>query len=171
MILTLSFCFFLVSCAAIPIDRYNTQKGAVIGAGAGALIGQALGGNTEGTLIGLAAGTIFGALVGNAVDAIGEDGGAVRVVTRRLAPEELVQIEIADDGCGISEENVRNLFKVFFSTKGSKGTGLGLAVTQKVIHEHGGTIDVESQLGVGTTFRIRLPLRPPDVAATDAAQG
>ena len=60
--------FFLVSCATVPPDRYNTQKGAAIGAGAGALIGQAIGANTESTLIGLAAGTIIGALVGNAVD-------------------------------------------------------------------------------------------------------
>lgn len=59
---------FLVSCATVPPDRYNTQKGAALGAGAGALIGQAIGGHTESTLIGLAAGTIIGALVGNAVD-------------------------------------------------------------------------------------------------------
>lgn len=58
----------LVSCAHYPHDRYNTQAGAAIGAGTGALLGQAIGGNTEGTLIGLAAGTILGALVGNAVD-------------------------------------------------------------------------------------------------------
>ena len=60
--------FFLFSCATVPPDRYNTQKGAAIGAGAGTLIGQAIGGNTESTLIGMAAGTIIGALVGNAVD-------------------------------------------------------------------------------------------------------
>ncbi len=56
------------SCASIPKDRYNTQKGALIGAGAGALMGQAIGRNTEGTLMGLAAGTVLGALVGNTVD-------------------------------------------------------------------------------------------------------
>ena len=58
----------IAACASVPKDRYNTQKGAAIGAGAGALIGQAIGRNTEGTLIGLAAGTILGSLVGNAVD-------------------------------------------------------------------------------------------------------
>lgn len=57
----------LVSCA-YPPDRYNTQRGALVGAGAGALLGQAIGHNTGGTLIGLAAGTILGGLVGNAVD-------------------------------------------------------------------------------------------------------
>jgi hypothetical protein len=66
--LTLALLFLLVSCATVPPDGYNTQRGAVIGAGAGALIGQAIGRNTEGTLIGLAAGSIIGALVGNAVD-------------------------------------------------------------------------------------------------------
>ncbi|SPD74427.1 membrane hypothetical protein [uncultured Desulfobacterium sp.] len=59
---------FLISCAIYPPERYNTRRGAFIGAGAGALIGQAIGGDTESTLIGLAAGTILGALVGNAVD-------------------------------------------------------------------------------------------------------
>lgn len=68
VILTLALSFLFVSCAHHPHDRYNTQEGATIGAGMGALIGQAIGGNTESTLIGLAAGTILGALVGNAVD-------------------------------------------------------------------------------------------------------
>ncbi|MGD8226189.1 MAG: YMGG-like glycine zipper-containing protein [Desulfobacteraceae bacterium] len=56
------------ACASVPRDRYNTQKGALIGAGAGALMGQAIGRDTEGTLMGLAAGTVLGALVGNAMD-------------------------------------------------------------------------------------------------------
>ena len=68
VILTLFLSVLLVSCAHYPPDRYNTQTGAVTGAGMGALIGQAIGGNTQGTLIGLAAGTILGALVGNAID-------------------------------------------------------------------------------------------------------
>ena len=68
VILTLTLSFFLISCAHYPPDRYNTQVGAAVGAGTGALIGQAIGGNTESTLIGLAAGTILGALVGNAAD-------------------------------------------------------------------------------------------------------
>jgi hypothetical protein len=68
VILTLILSVLLVSCAHYPPDRYNTQAGAVTGAGMGALIGQAIGRNTQGTLIGLAAGTIIGALVGNAID-------------------------------------------------------------------------------------------------------
>jgi hypothetical protein len=66
--LILALSFLLVSCASYPHDQYNTQVGAVVGAGTGALLGQAIGGNTESTLIGLAAGTIIGALVGNAAD-------------------------------------------------------------------------------------------------------
>ncbi len=68
MSVLLLFSVLLSSCAYYPPDRYNTQRGAAIGAGTGALLGQAIGRNTEGTLIGLAAGTIIGALVGNAVD-------------------------------------------------------------------------------------------------------
>lgn len=67
-IISLVLIAVIASCASIPKDRYNTQKGAAIGAGAGALIGQAIGHDTEGTLIGLAAGTVLGALVGNAID-------------------------------------------------------------------------------------------------------
>ncbi|PKN61568.1 MAG: hypothetical protein CVU57_28855 [Deltaproteobacteria bacterium HGW-Deltaproteobacteria-15] len=67
--LTLAIVLALVtSCASYSPDRYNTQKGAAIGAGAGALLGQAIGRNTKSTLIGLAGGTILGGLVGNAVD-------------------------------------------------------------------------------------------------------
>ena len=57
-----------VSCASTSPDRYNTQKGAVIGAGLGAIAGQAIGRNTEGTLIGAGVGTLLGAIIGNAVD-------------------------------------------------------------------------------------------------------
>jgi uncharacterized protein YcfJ len=60
--------FLVVSCATIPQDRYNTQKGAAIGAGLGALLGQAIGRDTEGTLLGAGIGTVVGAIAGNAVD-------------------------------------------------------------------------------------------------------
>jgi signal transduction histidine kinase len=49
------------------------------------------------------------------------------------------------------------IFNLFFSTKGGKGTGIGLSVTRKVIEKHGGRIDVESEIGKGTTFTLRLP--------------
>ena len=67
-ILLLSCMILSVSCATIPQDRYNTQKGAVVGAGIGALLGQAIGRDTEGTLLGAGIGTLVGAIAGNAVD-------------------------------------------------------------------------------------------------------
>jgi len=67
-IIILSVMFLSVSCATVPQDRYNTQKGAAIGAGIGALLGQAIGRDTEGTLLGAGIGTVVGAIAGNAVD-------------------------------------------------------------------------------------------------------
>ena len=67
-IIIISLIFLSVSCATVPQDRYNTQKGAAIGAGIGALLGQAIGRDTEGTLLGAGIGTVVGAIAGNAVD-------------------------------------------------------------------------------------------------------
>ena len=68
LVLFLSTMILSASCATIPEDRYNTQKGAAIGAGIGALLGQAIGRDTEGTLLGAGIGTVIGAIAGNAVD-------------------------------------------------------------------------------------------------------
>ena len=104
-------------------------------------------------------------LVTNAIDACAGQGASVVVSTSLHEDQGEVHIAIADDGCGISEENQKRLFQVFFSTKGSSGTGLGLAVTHKIVREHRGEIDVASEEGKGTTFTIRLPLREetPDI--------
>lgn len=72
--------------------------------------------------------------------------------------KEYIEIKIADNGCGISKEDLSKIFEPFFSTKGQKGTGLGLAVIWGIIDNHNGTINVESELNKGTTFIIRLPL-------------
>ena len=96
-------------------------------------------------------------LVSNAIDACDKSKGIVKIVTHVPKTDNCFEISVSDNGCGISEESLKNLFKVFFSTKGSKGTGLGLAVTQKIISEHGGDIKVESELDVGTKFIITLP--------------
>lgn len=69
----------------------------------------------------------------------------------------ILGIEVSDNGSGMDEETKKKLFSPFFSTKGGKGTGLGLLVTGKIIEEHKGTIDVVSSLGKGTVFTIRLP--------------
>ncbi len=68
-----------------------------------------------------------------------------------------VEYQVADTGCGMDEEVRSKIFKNFFSTKGSKGTGLGLMITQKIVKEHGGFIDLETEKGKGSTFVIRLP--------------
>lgn len=71
---------------------------------------------------------------------------------------EYIEIKISDTGAGINNEDLPKIFEPFFSTKGQKGTGLGLAVIWGIIDNHNGTITVESEVGKGTTFIIRLPL-------------
>ncbi|MGI5863148.1 MAG: ATP-binding protein [Myxococcales bacterium] len=80
-------------------------------------------------------------------------GGTIRVETRPLVTQ--VEVTIADDGPGIPPEGLAHIFDPFFSTK-DRGTGLGLALTQQIIAEHGGEIRCESELGRGTRFHIRL---------------
>ncbi|MBD3223776.1 MAG: GAF domain-containing protein [Caldithrix sp.] len=87
-----------------------------------------------------------------------EGGGTVTLITRKVNPDNF-QIIVKDTGTGITEENLEHIFDVFFSTKGSKGTGLGLPVTKKIVTEHKGTLDVDSEVDVGTTFTINLPIR------------
>ena len=72
--------------------------------------------------------------------------------------DEYVEVRVIDDGCGIPKEQISKLFEPFASTKGQKGTGLGLAVTWGIVDNHNGTITVESEEGVGTTFIIRIPV-------------
>ena len=72
--------------------------------------------------------------------------------------DEYVEVRVIDDGCGIPKEQILKLFEPFTSTKGQKGTGLGLAVTWGIVDNHNGTITVESEVGVGTSFIIRIPV-------------
>ena len=70
-----------------------------------------------------------------------------------------IEVKIADTGQGIPKENLSKLFEPFYTTKGKHGTGLGLAVIWRIIDNHNGTINVESEPGKGTTFIIHLPLQ------------
>ena len=97
-------------------------------------------------------------LVSNAIDACDKPHGAVEITTRIVEANRWFEIIISDNGCGISEENLKKLFTPFFSTKSSEGTGLGLAITYKIISEHGGRMNVESELCMGTKFTIELPI-------------
>jgi PAS domain S-box-containing protein len=102
-------------------------------------------------------------LMSNAVDAclFDEDTSKNFRVDLKTALEKdnVIKFEIRDNGIGMDEEVIKKLFTSFFSTKGHRGTGLGLMVTHKLIEEHNGTIDVNSKPGKGTTITIRLPYK------------
>ena len=74
-----------------------------------------------------------------------------------LEGDNVLCIEVRDNGSGMDDETKKKLFTPFFSSKGGKGTGLGLLVTSKLVEEHKGTIDTDTHLGKGTAFTIRLP--------------
>jgi two-component system NtrC family sensor kinase len=71
--------------------------------------------------------------------------------------KKFIVIEVSDNGCGISNENLNKIFEPFFSTKGQRGTGLGLSVVWGIIDNHNGLINVQSEINKGSTFTIRLP--------------
>jgi len=71
-----------------------------------------------------------------------------------------VVIDVSDDGIGMDEETRDKAFSMFFSSKGTEGTGLGLFIANKIVTQHGGTIAIRSALGEGTRFTVRLPRRP-----------
>jgi two-component system NtrC family sensor kinase len=108
----------------------------------------------------------------NAQQAVGDRGGQIKVRTARFdqALQPTVAVHISDTGVGISEQDVARIFEPFFSTR-TKGTGLGLWVTQDIVRHHGGRIEVVSTEGEGTTFTIILPIDSPTLtedAETDA---
>jgi len=97
-------------------------------------------------------------LIINAVDACQKDC-RVEVRCGRTDDDRFVFVQVRDNGSGIPEENLRKIFEPFFTTKGGKGgTGLGLAVTYSIVHRHKGRIEVESEVGKGTTFKVVLPV-------------
>ena len=73
--------------------------------------------------------------------------------------KDYAEIKIEDNGSGITKDDLSKIFEPFFSTKGQKGTGLGLAVIWGIVDNHDGTIEVSSELKKGTTFTIRLPIK------------
>jgi len=73
----------------------------------------------------------------------------------------LAVIAVRDNGSGIPASEYESIFRPFFSTKGSRGTGLGLPVSRKILREHGGDLTVQSDPGRQTEFRIRLPIKAP----------
>jgi signal transduction histidine kinase len=98
-------------------------------------------------------------LVSNALDACKDRKGAAVNVSTANGNQEEVTIKVADQGCGMDEATLNSIFNPFFSRKESGGTGLGLSVSQKIIQEHNGRIEMDSELGRGTTFSVYLPKR------------
>ncbi|MDR3635044.1 MAG: ATP-binding protein [Isosphaeraceae bacterium] len=99
-------------------------------------------------------------IVTNAIDAAeGVAGARVTVATSWDPESSTAKVAVTDNGVGIPEAEIASIFQIFASTKGARGTGLGLPVSQKIVREHGGKIVVTSQLGQGSTFTIELPMR------------
>jgi histidine kinase len=111
-------------------------------------------------------------LVSNAVEACSaSDVAGHRITVSGRFEGGVLLMEVTDDGYGMPKEVKRKLFNRFYSTKGSKGTGLGLVITRKVIEEHGGTIRVESEPDRGTSFFIEIPLRSAQKPTVRSAAG
>jgi len=104
---------------------------------------------------------VFMNILLNAADAMGGRGGYLTIKTD--SRDGLAVVSFTDTGCGISKEHLPKLFDPFFTTKETgKGTGLGLAISYGIVQSHGGDIEVESQVGKGSTFRIKLPVEKPN---------
>lgn len=103
---------------------------------------------------------VFINLITNAADSI-ESKGTIKIKTYTEKPThhsegEFVVVSITDNGCGIPPEDLTKIFNPFFTRK-ADGTGLGLPITQRILHNHNGIIDIESKTGKGTTFYVKLP--------------
>jgi two-component system NtrC family sensor kinase len=98
-------------------------------------------------------------IIKNAIEALPEKNGTITLTTRKSDRKDRVIFECQDDGTGISQEYLKDIFKPFFTTKEvGEGTGLGLYISHEIIKKHGGHIDVVSELNQGSTFKIELPL-------------
>ncbi|MGX9558667.1 MULTISPECIES: ATP-binding protein [Pseudomonas] len=97
-------------------------------------------------------------LIVNAAQAIGPERGTITL--RNGVGDETVWIEVADNGSGIPPDTLQKIFDPFFTTKPiGQGTGLGLSLSYGIVKKHNGEITVRSEVGVGTTFRVELPVR------------
>ncbi len=94
-------------------------------------------------------------IIGNAVEAMPE--GGIMTITTAAAGEGMLEIAVRDEGVGIPEEQLERIFQLYYTTK-EGGTGLGLSLALRAVDLHGGTITAQSQVGLGTTIRVRLPI-------------
>jgi signal transduction histidine kinase len=111
-------------------------------------------------------------LLSNAIDAaaLRETPGGKVVLRIRDDAKDLL-FEVSDNGCGMDWEVKGKVFTSFFTTKGGKGTGLGLLTTRKIVQEHGGRFEMESAVGEGSLFRMRFPRQRLQTLAEAAARG
>jgi signal transduction histidine kinase len=101
---------------------------------------------------------VFMNILINAAEAMAGNG-QLSLTTRLEPAKEYIEVEFTDTGHGIPEQDIEQIFDPFFTTKEvGRGTGLGLAISYGIIKEHSGSITVESEVGQGTTFIVRLPV-------------
>ena len=111
---------------------------------------------------------VFMNLLVNAAHAITAERGTITISTGVEGPN--VWVEVADTGAGIAQENLKRIFDPFFTTKPvGKGTGLGLSLSYGIVQKHSGRMEVHSELGVGTRFRVTLPIQHEEAATPPAA--
>ena len=118
-------------------------------------------------------------LVANARDAMAGSPGLIRVRTsssqvdapdaRGDHPSQWHYLEVIDNGSGMPDDVVRQVFDQYFTTKGEAGTGLGLPSVHRIVSRHGGTIRIDSRVGVGSTFSIGFPALQPDTVPTEVS--
>jgi signal transduction histidine kinase len=110
---------------------------------------------------------VFINMIINAADAM-DANGRLNLATRFDPVDRNIEVEFKDTGHGIPKENMERIFDPFFTTKDTgRGVGLGLAISFGIIKEHNGTISVESEVGKGTTFTVRLPVTTEDESKRD----
>src|SRR5256885_1951420 len=96
-------------------------------------------------------------LLSNALDAVEPKKGVIRAECHYDEATRQSVLEVIDNGAGVAPSMMKHMFELFHSTKGNRGTGLGLAVAKKIVEEHEGSISVRSVEGEGSTFTVRLP--------------
>ncbi len=114
---------------------------------------------------------VFLALIMNAIDAMPR-GGNLWIETRLSSDETEIEIQVRDDGAGIAPDVLPQIFEPFLTTKESgHGVGLGLAISRGIVERHNGRIEVESELGRGTTFTVTLPSQAADAPLAAVGAG